>query len=404
MRKSYLILAAVATILASCAENSKINNDLRSDETKTVIGFSSYSEKATRSVDSPTDLEYYHNTFAVFATKAVTIDSQTEIQNVFGEEADATAPVDGTTCTYVDGSATNPLFYDSNWKYTNERFWDTRAIYDFIAYAPAAAPIKFQYSAADARVKADGNKFVSDGAVTLYGQNLQDGSKGTDAEIVKGFTSSDATNKKDIDIMVSALVADQDGRDYVRTQPRQDINLVFHHILSKLNIRIAKDKFLDNVKINIKSIELGGLKHVGTFGDENKVNKWNAADRETNSEYALTFNKDNTESNWTELPKYDYSNDVLKYKYFVESIVMPQVLPETCNLTVKYEIISGSDTNNPHTERYTSTTNISDSNIFTDFVEGYNYTLSVVIRPNVITFDASAAAWDTEGATIDINR
>lgn len=397
MRKSYFILAAVATILASCAENGKITNDLRSDENKAVIGFSNYAVKPTK---AGTDLEDFHQTFVVYSTKV--IEGETTVQNVFGDAPTASAlAVEGTVCTY-DADATN--FYGSNWKYTGLRFWDTRAKYDFIAYAPSAAPLKFQYKNAEAKVQDADNKFVTTANVTLYGQNLQDGAQGTDAEKNSGFTESDEDNKKDADIMISNLVKDQDGRTYVATSPKKHVDLEFHHILSKLNVRIAKDQFLDNAKVEIKSVTLEGLKYAGEYGNTTK-NKWTASERAANSNYTLSFNYDEAAANKminenyiTVLPESE--NNTLKYKYFVESLVMPQTLPTTCDLTIKYDITVNEGTADEHTESYISVKDISDTNIFTDFVDRYNYTLSIIIRPEVITFDATAAAWDyNEGKT-----
>ena len=176
MTKNYLLIAA-AMIMASCAESVKINNDLQ-DNVKTVIGFNTYNAKLTRTdLTGKPALEDYHNTFMVYGTKVSTINTTENPQYVFGEDADATAPVEGTLCTYVDGSAANPLFYQSNWKYVNERYWDKQATYNFIAYAPQAAPLKYQYASATAGVGATGNVFVTTAAYTLYGQNLQDGAK-----------------------------------------------------------------------------------------------------------------------------------------------------------------------------------------------------------------------------------
>ena len=46
MKKSYLMIAAVATtFLASCSDNAVLN-DVQDDKSPTVIGFSTYSQKA----------------------------------------------------------------------------------------------------------------------------------------------------------------------------------------------------------------------------------------------------------------------------------------------------------------------------------------------------------------------
>ena len=89
MKKSYLMLAAVATILASCAQNEQINSDLKDNTEPSVIGFSSFSEKASKADNGDNtnilNLEYFHSKFAVYATKQSQVDNSVEY--VFGGSA-----------------------------------------------------------------------------------------------------------------------------------------------------------------------------------------------------------------------------------------------------------------------------------------------------------------------------
>ena len=156
MRKSIYILAAAATMLVSCAETEKINNDLKDTTEPKAIGFSSYSEKATRGDASvSTNLEFYHNTFAVYGTKQSKNDA-TDIQYLFGGAATAAGVQDGVTCSYLDPAKPSEL---GDWRYDDPRFWDKQADFDFIAYAPAASLIRYYYSAANALPGATGNEF-----------------------------------------------------------------------------------------------------------------------------------------------------------------------------------------------------------------------------------------------------
>ena len=168
MRKSIYILAAAATMLVSCAQTEKINNDLLNNE-QAVIGFASYSEKTTRgNVDINTNLEYYHSTFAVYGTKENKHDA-TDIQYVFGGKAEAAGAQAGVTCTYQ----ATPDAVLGDWKYTDPRFWDKQADYNFIAYAPALAqnPIRYYYNAEKAEVGDAGNWFKTTDAYILEGRS-----------------------------------------------------------------------------------------------------------------------------------------------------------------------------------------------------------------------------------------
>lgn len=103
MKKSYLTLAAMAMIMASCSNEVLIDNE--DGQTDVAIGFSTFSDKATKGdVDVNTNLEYYHGTFAVYGTKKSTVDNT--ISNVF----------DATKITYQNG-ATTP----NDWTYSPYR-------------------------------------------------------------------------------------------------------------------------------------------------------------------------------------------------------------------------------------------------------------------------------------------
>ena len=129
MRKSNLVLiAAAAGMLASCS-NEKFLSD--NQDVQAPIGFASYSNKLTKATE--TDLEFYHNTFVVYATKKSTIDNA--ISQVF----------DGGASSLVtfkaDESAPN------NWTYSPYRYWDKQATYNFIAVSPNANVIKHTWDA-----------------------------------------------------------------------------------------------------------------------------------------------------------------------------------------------------------------------------------------------------------------
>jgi hypothetical protein len=401
MRKSYLILAAAATILASCAESEKINNDLRND--KTIIGFSSYSEKATRGdATVAANLEFYHNTFVVYGSKKSTNDN--EISEVF--DGGATAVL-----TYVNGS-TEP----NDWTYSPYRYWDKQADYNFIAVAPNADLVKYDWNAKAANlveVGTDANDFVSAADYTLVGQNLQ--KTATSAEITKGFKGGAG---EDTDIMTSGLVSEA-GASH-----NPDVNLVFKHILAKLNVTVAKAYILNDAEVYIKSLEITGLKDNGTY-DESAYFAGKAAvaadpEHEIEAQDAIPAT-----SGWTASASanaanyklaYNYANDANKQDgqvgfqladatsttvtvptYFVESLVMPQaVAAATSTLTIKYDIVTGTGAN-AHSEPFTRTLDMNQA--FESYLDRHNYTLKITIEPDIITFDATSDAWENGGTT-----
>lgn len=394
MRKSYFILAAAATILASCAENGKITNDLRNVETKTVIGFSSYSEKATRgNINDAANLEYYHGTFTVYGSKKSTNDDA--ISEVF------------------DGGATSLLTYENgstepnDWKYSPYRYWDKQANYKFIAVAPNANIVKYDWDATAANlveVGTDANDFVSAADYILTGQNLQ--KTATSAEIKKGFTGGTG---KDTDIMTSSVVSET-GASH-----NPDVTLVFKHILAKLNVTVAKAKLLNNAEVYIKNIEINGLKDKGTNYDESAYTEgdntvtpeiapqsgWTASysdDAPHAYKLAYDYTADGNKQAGqvgAKLEQYDETDNKTVPTYFIESLVIPQAVADsTATLTLKYQIVTGTGTNK-HEEDYTYTLDMNQA--FASYLDRHNYNLNLTIKPDVITFDATASSWENGG-------
>lgn len=400
MKKSYLMLAATATILASCAETEKINNDLKATTESPVIGFSSYSEKATKGVNDANDLEYYHNTFAVYGTKQSKTDA-TDIQYLFGGAATAAGVQNGVTCSYQDPTKPSVL---GDWRYDDPRFWDKQATFDFIAYAPVAAanPIRYYYNAANAEVGDAGNEFRSTSTYTLEGTNIQ--ATPTTAEKVKGFTVEAG---KDLDLMVSAYSGTLDGKthsvDATLAQPVEYVNLIFRHILSKFNVKVVKGEGLNNAIVKVKEVTISGLDDSGDYTSSTYVpattSGW--ASSSVNNTYKLTY--ENTTG--TTLNSGTYTGNPAVFTpgapyYFIESLIMPQAIPDDqVTVTVKYSIES---TTSSLVQNFTNTFDLYDLENLRNLNEGYNYTLTCTVQTEMIKFDATASVWDNVNASKDI--
>jgi len=383
MKKSYLILAAVAGLLASCSNEVLVDESANSASAPRAIGFSNYSDLATRGdATVKTNLEYYHNTFAVYGTKKSTVDASDPVQYVFGGEATATGVQDGVTCTYQDPA--DAILGD--WKYDNPRYWDKQANYNFIAYAPVAAanPLRYSFSAAQAEVSApavSGNDFViTTPGYTLAGTNLQ--ATATEAEKVKGFTVEAGG---DLDLMTSA------ANPQVGASHDTEVNLVFKHILAKLNVTFAKAAVLDGSTVTIKSVTITGLNDNGTYAESTydntatpAVSGWTAS--VDDAAYALAYTGSQVLNASTGNPF-----------YFIESLVMPQTVPTAAKLVAKYTITTGT-----YSEDFTYECALTSA--FASFYDRFNYFLKFTIAPDVIKFDATVTEWADQTAvnkTID---
>ena len=390
--RNYLWIAAAA-MLAACSNDVALRDNVQTQtEAPKAIGFNSYSLKATRGdANTNTNLEYYHSTFAVYGTKQSNNDA-TDIQYVFGAAPATVLTPDGVTCTYTTDE--NVL---GDWKYENPRYWDKQATYDFIAYAPVSDnnPIRYSYAEVGAQVGDDGNEFVTTSPYTLKGTNLQ--ATATTAEIVKGFTGT-----ADLDLMISDPNAQQDLNTAGTAYKAHDeyVNLLFRHILAKLNVTFAKAAVLDNATVTIKNVKIEGFHSTGSYQESNyavssdsKTSGWVATTPEEEATpYVLAYSN-------TDGQALNKSNE--KPYFFIESLVIPQTIDADNKviLTAKYTIKSGT-----YSEDYTYKLDLHSVAALNEFFDGYNYTLKFTIQPDVIKFDASVTPWDDQNGvakTID---
>lgn len=361
MKKSYLIIASAA-ILASCAQNEALNEIVK-EEAPTVIGFNTISEKATRA-DGVENLEDYHASFNVYSTKKSNNTGAVEV--VFNGD-------DAADLISFDANRMAP----NNWTYSPYRFWDKQATYSFVAVAPNSEIVKYSKSG---DVADNAGTFVTTAAAgyTLTGQNLQTSDAPAEAEIRKGFTGADGG---DTDVMTSGKIT-RNGAD-----PVEDVNLEFKHILAKLNIAIAKDPTFDNVKVLIRKVQVVGLDDNGTYyeGTSDTESAWTST--KVNNDYKLQWEN----ANGIELPgSTEEANG--KKLYFIESLVMPQSIEKDVEkLIIDYTIVTET-----REEKYNYELKFDDgqnNKVFENFRERNNYTVSLTVRPNIITFDASATLW-----------
>ncbi len=349
MKKSYLTLAAMAMIMASCSNEVLVDDSEKSGATDVAIGFSTFSDKATKADPQKEDLEKYHPTMSIYGTKQSVNDQS--VSRVF----------DAVVATYSSDAKASP----NEWTYSPLRYWDNQASYAFAAVAPSNKIIDFKLATDETMVAdliTDGTDFV--GTTTLKGTNLQ--SVATSSEKKVGFYgpdySVDAKKTDDTDMMTSNVVK--------RAVKNHDlVDFTFKHILAKLNVTVAKSSVLNNAVVRVESIEISGLDDKGTYA-ESKYNKaatykqatefnasttyyidqigTKAADGEVTENYSTYYVVDKpVTSGWTSTvaddsyklkyaqasdkstdnvlkPTDESDNDKVVPSYFIESLVMPQ--------------------------------------------------------------------------------
>lgn len=373
--KKILYFAAATAMLVSCAENEKLTNVLLDNEEPTVIGFNTISEKATRA--NAESLETYHNTFAVWSTKKSNVNGAVEV-------------------VFCGDSVRDLITYDAlkqepnNWTYSPYRYWDKQAIFDFVAVAPNSQIIR--YNKPENVADGAGTYVTTDSTgYTLVGQNLQSNTAPADAEIRVGFKGGNG----DTDLMTAGKIT-RNGAAAIT-----DVNLEFKHILAKLNIAIAKDPTFDNVTVLIDTVYVLGLDDNGSYIETSstQASGWHSEASANAANYKLAWENEHG----IELPKGTGEGDDYepgKFLYFIESLVMPQSIEENAEkILVKYRIVSGT-----LVQSYSQIIKFIDGDVkvFENFQERNNYTVFLTVRPNVITFDASTAAWTDKTASSNI--
>ena len=354
MRKN-MTRALAATMLAAMAacQNGPVLIDtelegvtLKQPDRASAIEFATFADRTTRAAATVNDLEYYHNTFKVYATK--TSNGGDKVQPIF----------EGVTVTANIAEGEDP----NTWDYDTDRYWDKQADnYQFVAFAPAHAPLAYQHNLVE--VNHETASFFSVEDFVIIGQNLQEGAPAL-AEKHAGFNCLEGS---DCDIMRSAPFTVNDPK----TTPVVTLN--FRHTLAKLNVT-AKANAAAPYVITINSIIVEDLLSTGVYDD---AKGWQPKGKAT-VDYAFTAPA-------TALSATDK-------KYFIEVLAIPQAIAATQVVTISYTITSGT-----YSEEFTYTTNLAElfADKATSFVAANSYTINFNFAPekHIITFDTGVEEW-----------
>ena len=255
MRNRYLmVLVAGAAIVAACSDTIKLNNEVRQATQNDRIGFVTYSEKTTRA-DQMNSINLYdfYKTFDVYAWKT----ANNEVQSVFSH-----VPVEyfteDTVGTYVYATAParpskewgDSWTTDNNlkgWFYEEVRYWDKLATnYNFYAIAP------YEVSPSPALTIADGDANIKIGDENdLYKVS-------TEKNLAKDSTLT--KEKKYYGFNKDYMLAEKVGTKF------QLVTLNFHHILTKLNVKITlTDAYKNAGPFTIKNLTIAGLEDEAYF-------------------------------------------------------------------------------------------------------------------------------------------
>ena len=303
MKKSFIIIAAAATIFAACAGNDSYKEIDKQENN--AISFNTFTSKQTRAENSSALYTWAflnnHTSFQVWGYKDVAPDKDKPVFD--GDEVTVGGTVANTTYTYA------PL-----------RFWDkTAGKYHFYAAAPADATgwELVKDNIGDNAIDAGYFKTTS----SISGVNLQNISAAPSADLVNYFKE-----KADIDKMIAAPCDFLNSR-FAKANP-EAVQLNFNHILSKLNVTVRRGDNLINNGNNVYNVvvtkfEVVNMHKAASF-DESKASGTTLS-AGTNTRWTLTGTdkvtyKALTNSAATGLVLANNKTPI----YIVESLVIPQ--------------------------------------------------------------------------------
>ena len=210
MKKSYLLMAAAATIFAACSETDLVNPVY---EAQNEIGFDNHVGKTTRAeITKVDDLKGEDSGFVVwgYKTSASTPNWETATEK----------PIFNGVRVYHDGS---------KWTYDLKKYWDKTAVYNFYAVAPYTEDAQFSID--------------------------------EDATAATGYITIDQVASAPAATAIDYLI-DRDGNTEVSgtssTAPHPTVDFDFHHIMAKVTLQLVCGDINENDKITVTELTMTG--------------------------------------------------------------------------------------------------------------------------------------------------
>lgn len=373
MKKSYLMMAAAATMLAACTQTDFVN-EVPTEAPKAIAFENGFVNKTTRSENNTTEYTQtfsdFHKNFSVWGYKCLT----TGYQQVFNEKL-VTVTKSGTGEAYT---------------YEGLVAWDKAADhYKFYAAAPATHTWEL-VKKDDSEPHASYLRTSVDLANTDINQN----------QPTHNVVLNSPNNSKDL------LIADE-----CQPQMFQDVQLNFIHILSRLNIRVARPQDLTRDMI-VYEIGVKNIRVEGTF-DESK------APANQNGTYARwTTTKDSKNDNTYIANFGDTGLTVAKGAEcnVMQALVVPQPVAweavaingsTAASLKAPYLYVEyglANDAVDGGVEIFKQYYNLAAAFGITEgnalpFNEGWENTLTITVNSTAIGFTSKVSSWSTYSGT-----
>ena len=384
-----MMIVAAAAMVAACSDTTtKLNNDFSKNQIE-KIGFSTFSEKTTRAAETNSvNLYDFYKTFDVYAWKTVATDTQSVFHHVpveyFTEDtlgqyvytAEGARPSDEWGINWK----TEDRFH--SWFYEDIRYWDKLAdSYNFYAIAPfettPTPALHIENGQSNIKIGADDDRYK-----VSTEKNLAINPTITNEKRYFGFN-------KDY------MLADKFGTKF------NLVSLNFHHILTKLNVKITlSENYIGAQTFTIKDLKIARLEDDAYFEFAGMTdNGWHT---DSNSIYDIEIPGDYILKN---VPA--NAVDTIEYSgyYWIQTLVFPQTLtckatgpkieaPEGKYLYIEYTI--GDETYRAYYDlAYVFNNTITENGTY-ELEQGSEYTINILVGPELIVFDAKATKWALE--------
>lgn len=342
---SILKTGMLLLLVSGCT--SDVLTEVQSEKDHCAIGFDNGmvdNNVLTRATTSP--LSLYHPTMGVWGWEILSDKSENPIfcnQQV----------------NYVGGE-TNP----HDWTYSPLKYWNNDCNYRFYAYAPHDTTCVSIDESTGAFTIRD---------IILTGVNLQDSA----TTALKDHFSGTA----DTDWMVAR------NGEFLPGTNRQKVNFTMQHILAKFVAAVRVDESLAS-STDVKAVTINSLT-IGTFASKGTFEQKYAFDPETtniydNKEWTLdeTATRYSLGMNQPALLSMDTKT------YLMESLLLPQTIEDEATITLSYSYTYSDG----RVERFLYQAPLTNK-VFDHFSSGCCYTITFVINPECIVFDAGVNEW-----------
>lgn len=305
MKKSYLMIAAAAALFAACSDTDTFKEAVNSNQK--AFTFSAYADKTTKAPNTNSaNLQDFYTVFGVYGFKNVTRNGSATSETVFSNVPNEFFATDAQGTTVYNASGAKPsdewTFVANSWYYENVRYWDKTAnSYEFFAIAPYEASPTYTVAAGA------GNISIATSAAKY------------DISTEYNLARTDLTDPANPATVAPKTALTYSGfkKDYMLAEKSaartSDVMLNFHHILSKLNVKIEKaSSYVGKQELTINELKIDGLAKEGyyTYQTSLTTNGWTTG----STTYPLDVKADYSLTATT-----NYSG-----KYWIETLIFPQ--------------------------------------------------------------------------------